>query len=246
MEVTLQQGVRKLVFNRPLKKNAISLELYDQITKVLMEDAKNDKVVLTIITSKGEYFSSGNDFRSSLENYDQNGSEKVKNMIDAFIKYPKLIIAVVNGPAIGIAATFITLCDIVYCSDRATFEIPFIRLGLCLEGCSSLMFPLILGKSKALEMLFLNHILTAREAHNLGFVAKIISHEKLEEFIQSLYKFGTLPVETVKKNKEMLTRWSRDLLLKVNKKELEVVSECVRSEEFGNALKSFMLRKSKL
>ncbi|XP_044766984.1 enoyl-CoA delta isomerase 2 [Coccinella septempunctata] len=246
MDVTLENKVRKLVLNRPSKKNAITIEMYENITNILNDDATNDDVIVTIITGKGEYFSSGTDFFSSLAQTEVDSTQKVKEMIDAFINYPKILIAVVNGPAIGIAATCISLCDIIYCSDRATFEIPFIRLGFSLEGCSSLLYPILLGKSKSSEMLFLNHILTANEAYKLGFVAQVVPADKLEEFIKSLLKFGALPRETVIRNKKLLMRWSKEALLKCNEVEKQILDESVKSDDFINALSSFVAKKSKL
>ncbi|XP_045462827.1 enoyl-CoA delta isomerase 2 [Harmonia axyridis] len=246
MEISLENKVRKLVLNRPSKKNAITIEMYENITNILNADATNNDVVVTIITAEGDYFSSGTDFFSSLLQPEVDSLQKVKEMVDAFINYPKILIAVVNGPAVGIAATFISLCDIIYCSDRATFEIPFVRLGFTMEGCSSILYPQLLGRSKASEMLFLNHILKAEEAYKLRFVAKVVPHENLQEFIKTLYKYGALPLETVIRNKKLMMRWLKTTLLKCNEVEKDVLTECFESDDFGSAISSFMLNKSKL
>jgi hypothetical protein len=57
------------------------------------------------------------------------------------------------GPAIGFGATTLALCDVVYSVPHATFKTPFMQLGFCAEGCSSYLFPRILGPSRASEML---------------------------------------------------------------------------------------------
>ena len=70
----------------------------------------------------------------------------LRNFVAAFIEYPKPLIAVLNGPAVGIGATFLPLCDAVFMSDKATLKTPFGSTAQAPEGCSSYTFPKILGK----------------------------------------------------------------------------------------------------
>lgn len=245
-----KNGVRLIVINRPERKNAMCNEMYQTVREILNKDASDNKTCVTIITGEGEYFSSGNDIKSAFENTSQTVEERTettKAMITSFINYPKLIIAVVNGPAIGIGATMAALCDIVYASNTATFDTPFVKLGLCAEGTSSFTFPFILGKSKASELLYLNHKMTAAEALQFGFISKIVPQNEIQSFIEDLHKYGKLPVESVINNKRLVMANFKDILSECNTREINQLRECVNSESFLNAVMEFLnKKKSKL
>lgn len=244
---TLENGVRIIKINRPKKKNAMNANIYTKLAHLLNEDANNDKVSITIITGTGEYFSSGNDMVSALQDTDMDASlARVDTLIRAFIEYPKLLIAIVNGPAIGIAATTAALCDIVYASDKATFTTPFLNLGLCPEGASSFLFPRHLGRSRATEMLFFGKTLTAKEAYDCGFVAELFEHGKRDKLIEKLRAYGKLPVNAVKITKGLIIAGLKESLLAANEREMNGLRTCLESDDFLNTVTAFMNRKSKL
>ncbi|KAL6439497.1 hypothetical protein ACFW04_003957 [Cataglyphis niger] len=150
---TLNNGIQKVVLNKPAKKNALSIAMYKELTILLNKSAKNEEVLIFALTANGDFFSSGNDIGAVMEmeltpTTMENANLTVKDFIDAIIMYPKLLIAVVNGPAIGIASTILGIFDIVYASDKAYFQTPFSSLGLVAEGCSTYTFPRLLGLSK--------------------------------------------------------------------------------------------------
>ena len=68
-----------------------------------------------------------------------------REFIGALILFPKPVIAVVNGPAVGMGVSMLPLCDIVYASDKASFHCPWARLSQTPEGCASHTFPNVLG-----------------------------------------------------------------------------------------------------
>ena len=83
--------------------------------------------------------------------------------VSAFVEFPKPLVALCNGPAIGIAATTVGLCDLAWASDSAYFLCPFTKIAQSAEGCSSATFPKIMGNAVANEMLVANTKLTAEE-----------------------------------------------------------------------------------
>ncbi|CAG7831911.1 unnamed protein product, partial [Allacma fusca] len=78
-----------------------------------------------------------------------------------------------NGPALGISATTLGLCDIVFASEKAYFKTPFTTLGLSPEGCSSYLFPKIMGYAKANRMLYFSEPMSSQEALSVGLVTEI-------------------------------------------------------------------------
>lgn len=251
---SVKDGVKIIKFNRPARKNAISTEMYLEVTKILNEDAHNDAIVATVLTGVGEYYTSGNDLAAATkmdtnQDFEQamdGRLDMVRKFVAAFIDYPKLLIAVVNGPCIGIGVTTLPLCDVVYASDRATFHAPFVSLGICAEACSSYVFPRVLGRSKASEMLLLGQKITAQEAYQFGLVSKVVPHASLDDLFKDVMKYGKLPVNTVKINKDLIMRNLKDQLHEINVRESKQLKECFKSEEMFEALARFAARKSKL
>ncbi|NWS74829.1 ECI2 isomerase, partial [Crotophaga sulcirostris] len=251
--VTTKSNITKIMFNRPDKKNAINLEMYREIMKALEEAGKNDSTI-AVITGNGDYYSSGNDLNnflsahfSELEKKAKDGEVLLKEFVGHFIDFPKPLIAVVNGPAVGISVTVLGLCDIVYASDRATFHTPFSELGQSPEGCSSYIFPKIMGLAKASEVLLFNKKLTAAEACAQGLVTEVFPDMTFQKEVwKRLEAYANLPKNSLAVTKQLLRSMEKEKLHAVNNKECEVLKARWLSDEFANAVTAFFQKKSKL
>merc|ERR1712106_749638 len=91
-------------------------------------------------------------------------------VFDSFLDVPKPIIIAANGPAIGACVTSASLCDAIVASEKATFLVPFARLSIPPEGCSSVHFERMLGKEAARKMLEEGWKPSAAEAKEIGLV----------------------------------------------------------------------------
>ncbi|XP_011875669.1 PREDICTED: enoyl-CoA delta isomerase 2, mitochondrial [Vollenhovia emeryi] len=244
---SLKNGIQKVVLNKPAKKNALSPQMYKELTALLNESAENDQVLLFALTANGDFFSSGNDLSATMGDASLTSARAIiKEFIDAIIMYPKLLVAVVNGPAIGIATTILGIFDIVYASDKAYFHTPFSSLGLVAEGCSSYTFPILLGHSKAGDVLYLGYKLTAQEANQHGLVSKVYHHDSLEEVWNYLNMISTLSSQSILATKRLMSRWKREILLKVNEEEMKELKTLFESPEMYERIASFLSRKNKL
>ncbi|NXJ91519.1 ECI2 isomerase, partial [Corythaixoides concolor] len=251
--VTTKNNITKIVFNRPDRKNAINHKMYREIMKALEEAGKDDSTI-AVITGNGDYYSSGNDLTNftniqtgGLEKMAKDGAVLLKEFVGHFIDFPKPLIAVVNGPAIGICVTLLALCDVVYASDRATFHSPFSQLGQSPEGCSSYLFPKIMGLAKASEILLFNKKLTAAEACAQGLVTEVFPDMTFQKEVWArLEAYASLPKNSLAVSKQLLRSMEKEKLHAVNSKECEVLEERWLSDECMNAIASFFQKKSKL
>lgn len=115
---TYREGIQIVKYNKPNKKNAIDSNMYKRVINILSNAASDDSISVIVLTGAGDFYSSGNDFSAPVER--KSLSHTLKEYINAFINFPKLLVAVVNGPAIGIAATTLALCDLVFASESVS------------------------------------------------------------------------------------------------------------------------------
>ncbi|CAD5111462.1 DgyrCDS773 [Dimorphilus gyrociliatus] len=243
-----------IAFNRPKKYNAITTKMYADLTEILNTAAKDDSVRLVAFTGVGSYYCSGNDLNnfmgvdpSDISKIAKESGSLLENFVGAFINFPKPLIGLINGPAIGISVTVLGLFDTVYASDKATFSTPFTVLGQTPEGCSSFTFPRIMGNSKATDVLMFNRKLTAAEAEKCNLVSQVFPSESFEtEAFEKVKEYSSLPPQSMRYQKDLVRTFDREQLHKVNKMECERLVERWQSQECMEAIVNFFTRKSKL
>lgn len=243
-------------FNRPTKKNSITLEMYDTMSKYLKEAAERDDVHYLVLTGTGDFFSSGNDLGNFMNRLKTGlppevlageAADLVRKYVAAFINFPKPAVALVNGPSIGVSCTVLGLFDFVYASDKAFFHTPFTLLGLNPEGCSSYTFPRVMGVARANRVLMLNEQLSAQEAKTCGFVTDVFPHATFyEEAKKRLQQLSKLPPKSLQYSKALVRDPIWADLHKANDKECERLKERFISAEAMQAVMNFFKDKGKL
>lgn len=251
--VSTEDNITAIKLNRPDKKNAITTEMYLEIITALEQAAKDDSVI-TVLTGAGDFYCSGNDLTNftkipegGVEQMAKEGGDLLRKYVRAHIDFPKPLVAVVNGPAVGVSVTLLGLFDIVYATERATFHTPFSQLGQSPEGCSSYTFPKIMGLSKASEMLLFNKKLTAVQACQLGLVTEVFPDSSFQSEVWPRLKgYAKLPPNSLALSKQLIRSTEQQRLYEVNDMEVERLMERWMSDECFNAVMSFFQSKSKL
>ncbi|KAG5268910.1 hypothetical protein AALO_G00217810 [Alosa alosa] len=251
--VSTQDKITTITLNRPQKKNAITVEMYNEIIKALDQAAKDDSVI-TVFTGSGDYYCSGNDLTNftkipegGMEQMAKDAGELLRQYVKAYIDFPKPLIGVVNGPAVGVSVTVLGLFDVVYATERATFHTPFSQLGQSPEGCSSYTFPKMMGAAKASEMLLFNKKLTATQACEQGLITEVFPDSSFQTEVWTRLKaYAKLPRNSLALSKQLIRTSERDRLHSVNDQEVERLVERWLSDECMQAIMSFFQAKSRL
>ncbi|KAF9127377.1 Enoyl-CoA delta isomerase 2, mitochondrial [Mortierella sp. 14UC] len=248
----LEHGVAVIAFNRPKKYNALNPQVYDQWGRALEWAAKSDDVRVVVMTGHGKYYTSGQELAIPDSSELEGGVEEVykkrsgytENVVRQLINFPKLIIAAIQGPVIGFGVTSSAICDVIYTVPEATFNTPFMQLGFCAEACSSILFPRIMGYSRANEMLLMGRKFTAEEMRDAGMVARIFPKETfMEEVLKAATHAAKYPPQAMKDTKRLIREHEIKFLEDVNTKEMILLGERMASEESANAIIEFMMAK---
>ncbi|KAF8457241.1 ClpP/crotonase-like domain-containing protein [Terfezia claveryi] len=182
--LTLSGPIAIITLNLPHKLNALSSEAYQHLAHLLRKVADMTDITITLLTGTGRFFSAGADVGSvDSANVPAGNSPRTFwlqrfsvcniDVTKSFLTHPKLLIAALNGPAIGLSAALIAHCDFIYATSSTYLLTPFTSLGLVAEGGASYTFVRRLGLAKANEALILSKPLPAADLLACGFLNKI-------------------------------------------------------------------------
>jgi len=202
-------GVYALVLNRPEKKNAMSLELLEELYHSLVR-AREKEASLVVIRGSGKTFCSGGDVVQFMES--PQAGVKVDSMADylnrsivQIRKTPAIVIAVVEGLAVGAGLSLCLACDLTIAEKKASMSMGYRKIGLTPDGGGSLFLPRLINMKRFNELYFLSRTIDMNEARQMGLVNMVVDEGELEEKLAGLISdLKALPMETTQKAKELV------------------------------------------
>jgi len=231
---------RTLLFSRPAKKNALTVAMYATLAERLDEAAAEPEVRAVIMTGAGDAFTSGNDLGDFMAHPSMDADHHVVKFLRALVRFPKPIVAAVNGVAIGIGTTMLLHCDLVLSASSARFQLPFVKLGLSPEGGSSLLLPRLAGFQRASELLMWGEPFDAATAYRLGLVNDVYPEAELGRQVAArIEKVLALPPEAVRAAKELVRGPLREELERTMARESVVFGQRLGSAEATEAFTAF-------
>jgi len=204
IQTELKDGVAYLTLNRP-PLNVLNIEMMGEINAYL-ESLKNERSLkLLLIQAMGKAFSAGVDVGEHM-------GDMAPKMIETFHRIFRLMdglkvpsIAAVNGSALGGGCELALYCDLVIATERAKFGQPEIQVGV-FPPIAALIFPRMIGRKKAMELILSGDTISAQEALSLGLINKIVPEASLVEEVNGF-------VEKFKKLSGIVLKLAREATL---------------------------------
>jgi enoyl-CoA hydratase/carnithine racemase len=244
VRVESHERILSIIIDRPEKRNAITTAMYAVMAQALDRGDKDDSVHVTFIRGSRTCFTAGNDLADFRAFKASDKPTPLNPFLQAISLAQKPIVAAVTGPAVGIGTTMLLHCDLVYAGENATFILPFVNLGLCPEGASSLLLPRLAGHQQAAELLMLGEPFSAKKARTLGLVNRIFSEETLfEQAFEQAKKLASKPLASLCLTKKLLKQGMADLVRETLKREQRHFAERLGSKEAREAFDVFFQKR---
>ncbi len=210
--VSLKEGVAEISLNRPQVHNAFNSRMVDELARAFREVKQEPSIRVAVLTGQGESFCAGADLNWMREvirySYEQNLRESlaVADLMYEIYALPKPTVARVNGAAIGGGNGLLAACDIVIASEKATFGLSEVKLGLVPAVISPYVIRRI-GESAARLYFLTGERFSAARALEIGLVNAVVPLERLDEKIGEIVRFllGSGP-EAMASCKDLLRR----------------------------------------
>jgi enoyl-CoA hydratase/carnithine racemase len=188
LELTVDGAVATITLNRPDKRNALSLELMQNLIGCLSEVGNRSDLRAVILAAAGTVFSAGHDLSEmtggTLADY-RRTFDVCTELMTKLQSIPQPVIARVQGVATAAGCQLVATCDLVVASSNAKFATPGVKIGLF---CTTPMVALTraIGRKRAMEMLLTGAFIDAATAAEWGLLNRVVAPEDLERETREL------------------------------------------------------------
>lgn len=247
IDLAIENAVATVTINRPEAKNAITIEMREQLWTVFENLAENDEVRAVILTGAGDAFCAGMDVKEMGGGGIAWSMAKIRRLhriARAIAGLKKPTIAAVNGVCVGVGWSYALACDVVLASDTARFAQIFRNIGLVPDGGAVWQLRQQIGAMRAKEIVYSGRMVGVDEAERLGLVLEKVESDKLldraRELATSIARGPTLALGMAKRQFELASATSFDQFLEA---EFSMQPLMSRSEDHEEGVSAFKERR---
>jgi 2-(1,2-epoxy-1,2-dihydrophenyl)acetyl-CoA isomerase len=186
-------GVATITLDRPDAMNSLDVATKVALLEAVTRAAGDEAVRCVVLTGTGRAFCVGQDLKEHVrlltdgpEALFRTVPEHYNPLVTAIATMPKPVVAAVNGVAAGAGASLAFACDFRVLADTAGFNLAFAGIALSCDTGSSWTLPRLVGRAKALELLYFPRTVPAAEALDLGLATTVVPTSELADEVQAL------------------------------------------------------------
>jgi enoyl-CoA hydratase/carnithine racemase len=238
VEIHRDGPVIEIRLNRPAKKNAITNEMYTEVVGGLETLEADDTLVAGVITAEGTDFCAGNDIVDFVT--PRGVPSGATALLETLPQLTKPLVAAVQGKSVGIGATLLLHCDLVYVANDLDLRFIFVDMGLVPEAGSTMLLPRLVGRVRSAEAMLLASSIDAVKAVEGGIANASVEADLLRErAIEAAHALAKKPPNALRAAKALLRGETDDLVAHIQV-ELEVFSQMLTGTEFTSAAQRFL------
>ena len=247
------EGIATITLNRPERLNALTFEVYRELTDTFAALRNEPEVRVVVITGAGRAFCSGGDvhdiigelFKRDMEGllaFTRMTCELVANIRDLH----KPVIASLNGTTAGAGACIALASDIRIAAEEAKIAFLFVKVGLSgADMGAAYLLPRVVGLAKATELLYTGDFISAAEAERIGLYNRVVPGNQLKATTQELAeRLAQGPAFALAKTKELLDREADMNLAAALECEAQAQAICMQHPDYREAYEAFVAKRT--
>lgn len=196
-----------VTMNRPDQLNAMTWDMHEESSRLFYDLGMDHSIDIVVLTGAGRAFSAGGDIvgmrmmYEDTEMFDRSINE-AKKVVFGILDCEKIIVAKVNGDAVGLGATMALFCDIIFAADHARFGDPHVKVGLAAGDGGAVIWPQAIGYARAKEYLLTGDLIGAKDAAAMGLINHAVPADELDARVDAfVQKLGAGAMKSIKYTK---------------------------------------------
>ncbi|GLB60058.1 enoyl-CoA hydratase/isomerase family protein [Cytobacillus sp. NCCP-133] len=245
--LSIENNVGFITLNRPHAGNGIDLKLSKELLETAIICSENKEIRAVVVTGAGNKFSVGGDLKSfssegeELPAHLKRVTAYLHQAVSHFSRMNKPFIGAVNGVAAGAGMSLALSCDLVYAAESSKFVMAYNKIGLTPDGSGSYFLPRLVGMKRALELMYTNRLLSAKEAEEWGIVNHVLPDEELMPAVIKLAEnLAEGPMKAFGATKKLFYHSLQETLESQMAKETEFLADRANSPEGREGISAFL------
>ncbi|MBH72986.1 MAG: enoyl-CoA hydratase [Rhodospirillaceae bacterium] len=235
-----------VTFNNPKKRNALGLAGKQRFVDVMAELKHDDTLRILVLTGEGNKAFVGGSNLDEMRHYDPIQGERSSTLThyacDAVRTFPVPVIARINGHCFGSGMEIAAAADMRVGADHGKYGMPETRFGIP-SGMEACLLPRLIGWGRTVELVLTGDHITAEQAHDYGFLHKIVPFAELDkavgEWADSLLLCGP---NAIRVQKALINNWERMAFTDAAKVGIQAIAGCYSTDEPRSLMTAFVNR----